>query len=116
MISLVAGIFGSIAPPPGVDKYGNFDVGLIGFANNILKLVIVGAGLFAFINFIMAGYTFLGAGGDSKKVAEAWGKIYNSIIGLLFVAGSFVLAAVIGWILFHNAGAILNPVIYGPDP
>lgn len=106
--------FGQISPPPGISDYGDFDVGLVKFANNLLKLIIVGAGIFAFFNIIIAGYTFLGAGGDAKKTEEAWKRIYMSLIGLLFVAGSFVLAAIFGWLLFKDPTAILSPKIYGP--
>ena len=106
--------FGCVSPPPGVKDYGDFKTGLIPFANNILKLMIVGAGIFAFINIIVAGYGFLSAGGDSKKVEAAWNKIWQSLLGLAFVAGSFVLAAIFGWLIFKDPTAILNPKIYGP--
>jgi len=106
--------FGCVSPPPGVKDYGDFKTGLIPFANNILKLMIVGAGIFAFINIIVAGYGFLSAGGDSKKVEAAWNKIWQSLLGLAFVAGSFVLAAIFGWLIFKDPTAILSPKIYGP--
>lgn len=107
--------FGCVTPPQGVSQYGSLEnEGLINFANNILKLIIVGAGLFAFVNIILAGYGFLSAGGDSKKVEAAWGKIWQSLLGLAFVAGSFVLAAIFGWLIFKDPTAILNPKIYGP--
>jgi len=113
---ILPGFFGQIIPPDPFtpSKYGGFETGIVKFANNLLKLIIVGAGIFAFINIIIAGYTFLGAGGDPKKVEQAWSKIWQSLIGLLFVAGSFVLAAVFGWLLFGDASAILTPKIYGP--
>lgn len=111
--------FGTIAPPRPFtpEGYGNFDApgkGIVFFANNILKFMIVVAGLFAFINIIIAGYDFLGAGGDAKKVETAWKKIWQSLLGLAFVAGSFVLAAIFGWLIFKDPTAILNPKIYGP--
>jgi hypothetical protein len=106
--------FGSITKPPGVEKYGDLQVGLIKFANNLLKIIIVAAGLFAFINIIIAGYSFLAAGGDAKKVEQAWGRIWQSLLGLIFVAGSFVLAGIFGYLVFGDASAILSPKIYGP--
>lgn len=110
----MANFFGDIALPPGIEKYGSFEIGLIAFANNLLKLLILGAGVFAFLNVIAAGYSFLGAGGDPKKVEGAWAKIWQSLLGLLFVAGSFVLAAIFGWLVFKDPTAILFPKIYGP--
>ena len=110
-------IFGQITPPaPFVTgKYGGLtEGGLIGFLNNIIRILIVIGGLWAFLNIILAGYGFLGGGSDPKKVAESWQKIWQSLIGLLFIVGSFVLAAIIGFLLFGDPTAILKPNIYGP--
>jgi len=108
--------FGNIVAPEPIQKYaGTSGEGLMRFANNILKLAIVGAGLFAFFNIIIAGYTFMSASGDPKKIENAWAKIWQSLIGLLFVAGSFVLAAIFGKIIFGDWTAILSPKIYGPE-
>jgi hydrogenase-4 membrane subunit HyfE len=108
--------FGTVDPPDPIKRYGATieEQGLVNFANNLLKLVIAGAGIFAFVNIIIAGYSFLGAGGDPKKIEQAWARIWQSLLGLLFVAGSFVLAAIFGWLIFGNAGAIISPKVYGP--
>ena len=109
-------VFGEINLP-GMFVYGELTkkgVGLIRFLNNVLKLLIVIGGLFAFLNIILAGYSFLSAGDDPKKMGAAWQKIWQSLLGLLFIAGSFVLAAIFGWLLFGDASAILKPKIYGP--
>jgi hypothetical protein len=90
--------------------------GAIVLANSLLKFAIVMAGLFAFWNFIAAGYGFMSAGDDAKAMGKAWGKFTQSLLGLLFVAGSFVLAAIFGWLIFGDATAILRPVIYSPTP
>jgi len=115
-------IIGEINPPPAIQKWLNLAgpggaqqvPGLLLFANALLKLIITLAGLFAFLNIIIAGYQYMSAGGDSKKIGEATSKIWQSLIGLLLVAGSFVLAAIFGWLLFGDATAILMPKIYGP--
>jgi len=114
LIAQAENFFGNITPPAAIQKYGDLDTGLVKFANNILKLLVVGAGIYAFINIIVAGYEFLGAGGDAKKVEAAWKRIWQSLLGLAFVAGSFILAAIFGWLIFGDAGAILSPEIYGP--
>lgn len=98
--------FGCITPPEPLTKTTPID-----FANTILRVVIVGAGLYAFINIIVAGYQFLGAEGDVKKVEAAWKKIWQSLLGLAFVAGSFVLAAIFGKLIFNDWTAILSPQI-----
>jgi len=107
--------FGQIKPPPGVDKYSStHGEGLIKLLNNVLRLAVVGAGLFALFNFIIAGYKFMTAGGEPQKISNAWAKIWQSLVGLLICAGSFTLAAVAGKLIFGHYDAILNPKIYAP--
>lgn len=111
-----ADFFGTIAPPPGVSQYGDVtSEGLIKFANNLLKLFIVGGGLFTFVNFLMAGFGFISGAGDPKKIEQSVNKIWQSAVGLVIMAGSFVAAAIIGWVVFGDATAILSPKIYGPQ-
>jgi uncharacterized membrane protein YesL len=42
---------------------------------------------------------------------SAWAKIYQTIIGLVFLVGAFLLASIIGLIIFGRADALLNPSI-----
>lgn len=88
--------------------------GLVAILNSLVKLTIVAAGVYAFFNLILAGYVFLSAGGDPKNITKAWDKIWQTLLGLMVVAGSFVLAAIFGWVIFHDATALLTPRIYGP--
>ena len=111
----MANPFGPITPPePFIDKYGGYQTGLIGFFNNVIRLLIAVAGIWGFINSILAGFGFMSAAGDPKKVSLAWAKIWQSLLGLLIIAGSFVLAAIFGYLLFGDTTAILQPKIYGP--
>ncbi len=119
-------IFGVIKPPAAVEKWiqtgysgaggAGAVFGLIPFLNALVKLLIVVAGLYAFFNIIFAGYAFLSAGDDPKKFENAWAKIWQSLLGLIFVAGSFILAAIFGYIIFGKFDAILNPTITSPNP
>lgn len=104
--------FGSITPPAALSQYGS-DPGqaIGGLIQKVIQILIVGAGIYALINFILAGYDFLSAGDDAKKVAGAWAKIYQSVLGLSFAAGSFVLAALFGKLIFGDWTFILNPTI-----
>jgi hypothetical protein len=112
--------FGAIANPlKKFNSYGDLtdtgtNGGLIVFVSNFIKFAVVVAGLFAFFNLIGAGYMYISAGSDSKKTAEAWAKIYMSLIGLVVIIASFAIAGILGYLLFGNADAILNPKIYGP--
>ena len=53
----------------------------------------------------------MSAGDDPKKVASAWAMIYQTIIGLAFAAGAFVLAAIFSQLLFGDAMFLLRPTI-----
>ena len=103
---------GCVSPPPfitsGIGPNGEL-TGVTSFFNSILRLVFIVGGLWAFLNFILAGYGFLGAGGDAKAVGKAWDRIWQSFVGLLVIVGSFLLAAIVGVLLFHDATAILQP-------
>lgn len=115
MITLFWQIFGPVQQPPGLQRYGTLTGGgLVKFLNVILQTLVVVAGLYFLFNLIFAGYQFISAGGDSKAIESAWGKIWQSIIGLLIVAASFLLAAVFGFLIFGRWDAILKPTIFTP--
>ncbi len=108
-------IFGEIKPPEYIRQYNSeAGSGLIKLLNNILNLMVVGAGLFALVNFVLAGYGFISASGEPEKIQNAWAKIWQSLLGLVIVAGSFTLAAVFGKLIFGRFDAIINPQIKGP--
>lgn len=116
---LFTSLFGDIKNPftdiaPKYAQGVNQNFGLIVFLTNILRLVFVLAGLYAFLNIVLAGIGFISAGGDSKAVSSAWAKIWQSLLGLLIIAASFVLAAIFGQLLLGSWDAILNPKLYGP--
>ncbi len=107
-------IFGTVTPPSPLAAGGKFDLlsgGIGNFLNLILKILIVGGGIFALFNLVLAGYAFMSAGDDPKKMEGAWGKIWQTALGLIFMAGAFVLAAIFGLLIFGRADAILNPSI-----
>ena len=111
MENKLAQIFGTVNKPPGLNSYDS----PTNFISNIVKLLIVGAGIYALFNIVTAGYSFMSAGGDPKKIADAWGKIWQTLLGLLLAAGSIVLAAIFGRIIFGNANALLQITIFGPN-
>ena len=109
---LAANPFGTIAPPSPLAKYGAEPGTAIGtLLQYVIWTLIVGAGVYALFNFIMAGYAFMSAGDDPKKVAGAWSKIWQTALGLALAAGAFVLAALFGQLIFGDATFILNPKI-----
>lgn len=110
-------IIGPIDPGTAFKPYG--DVGTAGqgfvlFFSNILRLVFIGAGIYALLNIITAGFGFMSASGDSKAIVAAWARIWQSLLGLVIIVGSFALAALFGYLIFGDAGFILYPKVYGP--
>ena len=111
----IAQIYGQVNPPPGVKNYAFGDYRDIAtFISNIIKFLIVGAGIFTVINLVLAGYSFLAAGDNPKNIENAWGKIWQSIIGLVVAAGSIVLAAIFGKLIFGDFNALLKLRVFGP--
>lgn len=106
-------IIGKVANPI-TPKYGGLETGLIPFFSNVLRLIFAVAGIYAFVNLILAGYGYMSAGGDSKAVSKAWDKIWQTLLGLAIIAGSFVIAALFGYLIFGDPMFMLKPTIYGP--
>ena len=112
MNTQIADIFGQIKPPEAIGKFGDVEAGGIGnFLNLIFKLIIVVAGVYALVNLLIGGYGFMSAGDDPKKVAGAWARIWQTLLGLAFTAGAFVLAAIFGQLIFDDPTFILRPQI-----
>lgn len=104
--------FGKVTAPQPLTRYGTDPSLAIGkLIQIIIWALIIGAGIYALFNLVLAGYSFMSAGDDSKKVAAAWAQIWQTLLGLAVSAGAFVLAAIFGQLIFGNALFILNPVI-----
>jgi hypothetical protein len=115
------GIFGNITnpfAPAGLDvpaySTSTQGQGLITILASLLRLSVVLAGVYTLFNIILAGYGFLSAGGDPKLIQKSWERIWRSILGLVIVAGSYLIAMIIGWIIFGDINAIVYPRIYTP--
>jgi len=109
------GIFGKIVPPAGVAEYqekveaDSGSIGLILFISNLIKLITVVAGVWTMFNFISAGWIYLNAVGDASANEKAGQLMTNSVIGLVIIAASYTLAGIVGYLIFDDAGFILNP-------
>ncbi|MGD8744553.1 MAG: hypothetical protein PVJ52_03100 [Candidatus Woesebacteria bacterium] len=108
-------IFGRVTPPPGVVEYaGGALPGLRNLIDNVIKTIIVIAGIYSLFNLAIAGYSFMSAGGDPKKIADAWAKIWQTLIGLAIAVGSFTLAAIFGKLIFGEWDALIRLRVFGP--
>ena len=107
---------GTVSPPVPVSQFGGGALeGIPLFLNIILKTLVMGASIFALINFVLAGYAYMAAGGEPKKIQDATSKITMTVIGLVVVASSFTIAAIIGKLLFGNYNALLQVQIFTPN-
>lgn len=105
-------IFGKIDKPIRYEGLDDPSSGLIFFLTNVINFIIILAGIFTLVNFVSAGYGYLTGAGDPQKTANAGKKILQSLLGLVIVAAAFVIAALIGRILFDNTDALLNLLIF----
>lgn len=103
--------FGSIKPPPSAITAGSPAESIGKLIQLVIWLLIIGAGIYALFNFVLAGYSFMSAGDDPKKISGAWARIWQTALGLTVAAGSFVLAAIFGQLIFGDPAFILNPQI-----
>lgn len=112
MLTTLFALFGQVKPPEALKKFGDVNSGGIGvFLNLIINILVVVGGIYALFNLVLAGYGFMGAGDDPKKVQAAWAKIWQTLMGLAFVAGSYVMAAIFGKLVFGDASFLLSPTI-----
>lgn len=115
--NLIAGanqVFGTVQAPDALDRFGTVNTGIGALLSILTGVLMMGAGIYALFNFVLAGYAFMSADNDPGKVQAAWAKIYQTIIGLAFTGGAFVLASIVGKLLFNDWNALTSPIIPTP--
>lgn len=112
-------VFGNIKNPlgttfQGAAGYSSVQGGLGLLITNLIRLVTIGAGIWALANLIVAGLMYISSYGEAEKITIAWARIWHSLIGLLIIVSSLTITAIISKVFFGDYSTILNPVIYGP--
>lgn len=97
-----------------VTSYGDVSVGLPAFISNVITIIFAAAGLFAFFNLMIAGFTYITSAGDTKKIEAATASINMSLIGLVVMVAAAAVTGIVSYLLFGSATAILSPQITGP--
>jgi len=105
-----AGIFGPIGNPTIYKS--NAGSGLFAFVSNLFKIAGTIGAIYVVLQFIIAGYDYISANGDSKKTELAWAKIWRSILGLVIISSAFVLAGVVERLTGISA---TQPKLWGPN-
>lgn len=104
--------FGTVKNP--LTSYGDVNTGLPSFISNVITILFAAAGLYAFFNLMIAGFSYITAGGDEKKIAAATYSINMSLIGLVVMVAAAAVTGIVSYLLFGSATAILSPNITGP--
>ena len=114
LVSISTPVLGQITNPALSEDYTDYQGATSGklFAYFFVRFwnVIIIVGAFAFmINFIVAAYEWLGAGGDKSKLQKAQERITQGLIGLIILVSSYTIIGFISYIAFGEEFNILNP-------
>lgn len=69
---------------------------LTGYISSIVGMLTIFASIWFLFMLLFAGYEWISAGGDAKKVASARDRITHAFVGLVIVVGAWSLLAVVG--------------------
>lgn len=93
--------FGTISPPPQLDRVPRGDQGAAGISfllDNIIG-IFFSAGAIAFVlMFVWGAIQMILSGGDKEAIAKARSKITWAIIGVVLMALSFLIFALLQYI------------------
>jgi len=86
-----------------------------GTISAIIGFMTVAAGIWFMFEMLFAGYEWISAGGDAKKLESARQRITHGFMGLLIIVGAWALLAVTGQflgydILLSNPGSIMQQI------
>lgn len=81
--------------------------------SSIIGFMTIAAGIWFMFEMLFAGYEWISAGGDAKKLETARERLTHGFMGLLIVVGAWALLAITGQflgtdLLITNPGAIIQ--------
>jgi hypothetical protein len=92
----------SLGPFAGVTGELGGAEALVNVVSNLIGLFTILGAIWFLLQFVFAGYEWMSAGGDTKKIAAARDRITHAFIGLLIVVASWAILAVVGQFLGFN--------------
>jgi TRAP-type C4-dicarboxylate transport system permease small subunit len=108
---------GTLDQPPGVEEF-NTAAGLDPdqsplpfFISRMIRLISLLAGLWSFVNIIVAGYTYITGQGNANSHEKVRNLVTMSVLGLFLIVLSYMVGGLIGLIFFGDASFILEPTI-----
>lgn len=102
---------------PAVGSVGDTDIDVVGSAAgsifatyfiSVWQFVISVGGLMVVLYFVWGAVEWIVAGGDQSKIQKGRDRIVQSVIGMVLLAGSFVIISLINTIFFKDTFDILN--------
>lgn len=111
-----AGTFGSTlqtgltAAAPDALKGGQTDLGKI--IGALIQSVIGFLGAVLLVYLLYAGFLWMTAGGDEKKVSQAKDIIKNAVIGLVIIAAAYAISNFV----IQSLGNVTSGAANGPPP
>lgn len=102
----VDSIVGVISPPAGIPSATTDTTNII---SAFVRFIVVIGGVFSLWQFLTGGLAFITSSGDKGKLTEAQHKIQMSLVGLVIIAASFIIIAIVSKVLFGEFDAILVP-------
>jgi len=106
VIAATGDVVGTFSPPGKIPQY---QTDTVGFVSAFIKVFVIVAGIYTLWQLLLGGFGYISASGDKTKTEQASKRITMAIIGIIVIASSFLLIAIISFILFGKADAILNP-------
>lgn len=106
-------VVGTITLPSGIPS----EIGKTGdFITVIIRFFLIIGGLFTLWQFLSGGLAYITSNGEKTKIQEAGTRITTAITGLVIMAASFVIIAIISQLLFGSFTAILVPSFTSVTP
>ena len=111
---------GTIMKPEAVQTFdtsggiGEGDIGILFFVSRLFTYITILAGVWAFANLLLAGYTYITSSGNAQTHTKVRDKLTMSILGLILIVTVYTVGALLGTIFFGDATYFINPTIEGP--
>lgn len=91
-------VIGRVEPPEPVSKIGFGAEGLSNFLSKIVELIFAAATIIFVFMVLITGVQWILSGGDKEAVSNARKRLTWAIIGIVFLALSFIILRVLGQI------------------
>jgi len=108
---------GTLDKPPGVEQWtdtsglGADESPILFFASRMINIIAIVAGIWTFLNVIIAGYTYITSQGNAAANEKVRNLLTQSAIGMLIIIFAYSAGGLLGLIFFGDASFILEPTI-----